>query len=62
MSTDASMSKLLGYESAHMNKDTVIIMNYDTTADFDRVYHEHGNMLDAKKKSTVQYVGAYQGG
>jgi hypothetical protein len=49
-STDAAMIKLLGYESARMNKDTMIIVNYDATADFDRMYHEYGNMLDAKKK------------
>ena len=44
------MIKLLGYEIACMNRDTMIMMNYDTTADFDRMYHEYGNMLDAKKK------------
>ena len=26
------------------------IVNYDPTADFDKMYHEYGNMLDAKKK------------
>ena len=43
------MIKPLGYESARMNKDTMIIMNYDATADFDRMYHKYWNMLDAKK-------------
>jgi len=28
-STDAAMIKLLGYESARVNKDTLILMNYD---------------------------------
>ena len=43
------MIKMLGYESVRMNKDTMIIMNYDATTDFDRMYHKSGNMLDAKK-------------
>ena len=43
------MIKMLGYESMRMNKDTMIIMNHDATADFDQMYHEYGNMLDAKK-------------
>ena len=32
-----------------MNKDTMVIMNYGTTAYFDRMYHEYGNMLNTKK-------------
>ena len=32
-----------------MNIDKMIIMNYNATADFDWMYHEYGNMLDAKK-------------
>ena len=36
--------KLLGYKSALTNKDTMITMNYDTTIEFDRMYHEYGNM------------------
>ena len=48
-STDAAMIKMLGYESVRMNKDTMMIMNYDADADFDRMYHEYENMLNVKK-------------
>jgi hypothetical protein len=34
-----------------MYKDTIVIVNYEATADFDRMYPEYGNMLDAKKKA-----------
>ena len=44
------MIKLLAYESARMYKDTMVIVNYDATTYFDRMYPEYGNMLDAKKK------------
>ena len=60
-STDAAMIKLLSYESARMNKDKMITMNYDATTYFDRMYHEYGNMLNAKKKLTVRYASACQG-
>ena len=43
------MIKLLDYESARVNKDMMIIINYDTTAYFDRMYHGYGNILDTKK-------------
>ena len=53
------MIKMLGYESARMNKDMMIIMNYDATADFDQMYRKYGNMLDAKKKRlTGRYTSA----
>ena len=52
------MIKLLDYESARVNKDTMIIMNYDTTEYFDRMYHEYGNILDTKKKLTERYANA----
>jgi hypothetical protein len=33
-----------------MNKDAMVILNVDATADFDRKYHHYGNMFDTKKK------------
>ena len=50
-STYLAMIKLLAYESVCMNKDAMIIVNYDATADSDRMYHEYGNMLDTRRKS-----------
>ena len=43
------MVKLLGYKSTHMNKYTMFTVNYNATADFDRMYHGYRNMLDTKK-------------
>jgi hypothetical protein len=33
-----------------MNKDTLIMLNFDATADFESIYNGYRNMLDAKKK------------
>ena len=57
---DTAMIKLLAYESTRMNKDTMVIMNYDVTADFERMYHGYVNMFDARKKLTVRYTSACQ--
>ena len=54
-SADATRIKLLAYKSVHMTKDTALMLNFDTTADFDRIYRAYGNMLDAKKQTT-QYL------
>ena len=49
-STDAAMVKLVACKSACTNKDTMVIMNYDATVDFERMVPTFRNMLDSKKK------------
>ena len=44
------MITLVAYASTNTFKDTMIVVNYDATADFNRMYHEYGNMLGTKKK------------
>jgi hypothetical protein len=51
LSTDVAVIKILAYKSARMNTDTMVFLNFDATAGFDRMYHAYGNMLDAKKKT-----------
>ena len=48
--TDAAMIKLFAYKRTRMNKDTIIMLKFDATANFDRMYHKYRNMLDTKKK------------
>lgn len=50
MSTDAAMIKLLAYVSTRIHRDTMIMLNFDTAAAFDRMYPMYSNMLDAEEK------------
>ena len=43
------MIKFLAPESAWMNKDTNSMLIFNATVNFNRMYHEYGNMLNAKE-------------
>ena len=44
------MIKLLAYKSARTNRDTMIMLSFYATADFDRMYHRYHKMLNTKNK------------
>ena len=47
------MIKLLVYKNSRMNKDTMIMLNFDATVEFNRLYYKYGNMLDSRKHLTA---------